>query len=167
MGYQFSFPMVFGWRASRAEAPLKEMSSVRSTFARWLSRRFDRLPFDSKRPALQKPQVGNLFTMVIWPQSTSSTTNFRVALSHRRGTWGPFLESPETFRAHFGWHNSLCIFKEKASRGTKVCIYFNFYSLYKIWKERLYRISGSQFYEWLFRVRTVFRTFEKRASEFL
>ena len=29
--------------------------------------------------------------------------------------WG--LESPETFRDHFGWHNSLCIFKTKASRG--------------------------------------------------
>ena len=32
---------------------------------------------------------------------------------------GPFLESPETFQAHFGWHNSLCIFIAKASRGTK------------------------------------------------
>ena len=29
--------------------------------------------------------------------------------------WGLFLESPETFRAHFGWHNSLCIFKTKAT----------------------------------------------------
>ena len=30
------------------------------------------------------------------------------------------LESPESFRGHFGWHNSLCIFKRKASRGTKL-----------------------------------------------
>ena len=65
-------------------------------------------------------------------------------------TRGPFLESPETFRTYFGLHNSLCIFKTKASRGTKPCIYFNFYSLYNIWKDRLHRISGSQFYKWLF-----------------
>ena len=57
--------------------------------------------------------------------------------------WGPFLESPETFRAPFGWHNSLCIFKTKASRGKKLDSYFNFYSLYNIWKDQLYSISGS------------------------
>ena len=28
---------------------------------------------------------------------------------------GPFLESSETFRAHFGSHNSFCMFKAKAS----------------------------------------------------
>ena len=63
--------------------------------------------------------------------------------------WGPFLESPESLRAHFGWHNSVGIFKTKASRGTKLCSYF-IYSLYNIWKDQLYRISGSEFYEWLF-----------------
>ena len=57
--------------------------------------------------------------------------------------------SPETFRAYFGWH-SLCIFKTKASWGTKLCRYFYFYSLYNIWKDQLYRISRSWFYEWLF-----------------
>ena len=31
----------------------------------------------------------------------------------------------------FGWHSSLCIFKAKASRNTKICTYFNFYSLYE------------------------------------
>ena len=51
-------------------------------------------------------------------------------------------EGPETFGVHFGWHNSLCIFKTKASRDKKLCSYFNLYSLY--------RISGSEFYEWLF-----------------
>ena len=65
-------------------------------------------------------------------------------------TRGPFLESPEPFRAHFGWHNSLCIFKAKASRDTKLCSYLYFYSLYNIWKDQLYRISGSQFYERLY-----------------
>ena len=63
---------------------------------------------------------------------------------------GLFLKSPETFRAYFGWHNSICIFKTKASRGTKLCSYFCFYSLYNIWKDQLYRISRSHFYEWLF-----------------
>ena len=70
--------------------------------------------------------------------------------SSRMGCWGLFHESPETFRAHFGWHNSLCIFKTKASRGTRLCSYYYFYSLYNIWKDQLYRISLSEFYEWLF-----------------
>ena len=63
---------------------------------------------------------------------------------------GLFLESPETFRAYFGWYNSLCIFKPKASWGTKLCSYFYFYSLYNIWKDQLHRICRSEFYEWLF-----------------
>ena len=52
--------------------------------------------------------------------------------STRVWTWGLFLESPETFRAYFGWHNSLCIFKTKASRGTKLCSL----SLIHIWRCR-------------------------------
>ena len=71
--------------------------------------------------------------------------------------WDLFVESPETFRAHFGWHNSLCIFKTRACWGTKLCSYCYFYSLYDIWKDQLYRISRPEFYEWLF------GTFEKRA----
>ena len=47
-------------------------------------------------------------------------------------TWGLLLESPETFRAHLGWHNSLCNFKTKASRGTTLCSCFYFYSVYNI-----------------------------------
>ena len=43
-----------------------------------------------------------------------------------------FLESPESLREHFEWHNSLCIFKRKASRGTNLWSYFHFYSLYNI-----------------------------------
>mgnify|MGYP006973417981 CR=1 FL=1 len=74
----------------------------------------------------------------------------KEAFCERFQTWGLFLESPETFRAYFGWHNSLCIFKTKASRGTKPCSYFYFYSLYNIWKDQLYTISRSQFYKWLF-----------------
>ena len=63
---------------------------------------------------------------------------------------GPFLESSETFRAHFVWHNSLCIFKTKAFRGTKLCSYFNLYSLYNLWTDQLNRLSRSEFHEWLF-----------------
>ena len=62
----------------------------------------------------------------------------------------PFLQIPETFRTHFEWHNSLFVFKTKASRSTKLCSYFNFYSLYNIWKDQLYRVSWLEFYEWLF-----------------
>ena len=39
---------------------------------------------------------------------------------------GPFLERPEILRAHFGEHNSHCIFETNASRDTKLCKYFNF-----------------------------------------
>ena len=76
----------------------------------------------------------------------------RIVLSKlwTTGAWGPFLESPETFRAHFRCPNSLCIFKTKAARGMKLCSYFNFYSLHNIRKDQLYRISKSEFYEWLF-----------------
>ena len=46
----------------------------------------------------------------------------------------------------------------KASRGTKLYIYFNFPSLYNICKDQPYRISGSEIYEWFF------GTFDKRAA---
>ena len=61
-----------------------------------------------------------------------------------------FLESPETFRVHLGWHNSLSIFKTKASRGMTLRSYFHFYYLYNTWKDQLYRISRLEFYELLF-----------------
>ena len=50
----------------------------------------------------------------------------------------------------FGRHNSLCIFKTKVFGVTKLCSYFNLYSLYNIWNDQLHRISASVFYEWLF-----------------
>ena len=84
----------------------------------------------------------------------SLTTGFSSPKSFRnlrgKGPWGPFLKSPETFRAQFGWYNSLYIFKTKTSRGTKLCSYFDFYSLYNIWTDQLYRLSRSEFHEWLF-----------------
>ena len=78
----------------------------------------------------------------------------------RNCCWAPFLKSPENFRAHFGWHNSLCIFKTKASRGRKLCSYFTFYSLYNIWKDQLFRIGRLEFNEWLSSSKS-FRTYEK------
>mgnify|MGYP007058645807 CR=1 FL=1 len=39
----------------------------------------------------------------------------------------------------FGWHNSLCILKTKASRGTKLCNHFYFYCLCNILKDQLYK----------------------------
>ena len=64
--------------------------------------------------------------------------------------WDPFLESPETFRAHSGWHSFLCIFKTKAFQGTKLCGYFNSSPRYNIWKDHLNRMSKSESQERLF-----------------
>ena len=47
-------------------------------------------------------------------------------------------------------NNSPCIFKTKASRITKPYSHINFPPLCNIWKDQLYRISRSEFYEWLF-----------------
>ena len=60
-----------------------------------------------------------------------------------------FSKVPKVFGRILG-HNSLCIFKMKVSWGTKLCSYCNFLSLYNISKDQLNRISGSEFYEWLF-----------------
>ena len=65
-------------------------------------------------------------------------------------------------RKLFGWHNSLCIFKTKVLRVAKLCSYFSVYSLYSIWKDQLYRISGSVFYEWGLQAGKVVGSFEKR-----
>ena len=78
-------------------------------------------------------------------------------------TWGLFLESPETFRAYFGCHNSLCIFKTKASRGTKLCSYFDF--LFPLQRIKRPALQNKQVVvlRTAFRARKVFGTFEKRA----
>ena len=68
-----------------------------------------------------------------------------------------FLRVPKLF----GWQNFLCIYKGKESRGTELCRYFNFCSLYNIWKDQLYRISRSEFYEWLFGPEKRLGLFEK------
>ena len=94
---------------------------------------------------------------------------WRFCCRPRRGcsrAWGPFLESPETLRRNSGYIFLFVSSKRKASRGMKLCSSFTSYSLYNLWKGQLYRISGSQFYLWLFGLEKVFGTFEKRAPGF-
>ena len=78
-------------------------------------------------------------------------------------TRGPFLESPETFRAYFGWHNSLYIFKTKASRGTKLCSYF--YFLFPLERIKRPALQNKQVVvlRMAFRTRKVLGPFEKRS----
>ena len=64
--------------------------------------------------------------------------------------WRPFLESPETFRAHFGCHYFLRILKTKTFSCLKLCNEFALSYLEILVKDKLFRISGSQFLEWLF-----------------
>ena len=81
-------------------------------------------------------------------------------------TSGPgacFSKNPKTFRAHFGCHNTLCIFKTKASRVTKLCSYFYFYSLYNIGKKTALQNKEDGVLGMAFRAPKVFGTFEKRA----
>ena len=62
--------------------------------------------------------------------------------------WARFSKVPKLFGRISG-DNSLCIFNLKASWDTKLFSYFNFYSLYNKREDQLYRISGSEFHDWL------------------
>ena len=99
--------------------------------------------------------IARHYSMIKWPSSKERVGSKEAVTSSNQE--GSFLESPETFRAHFEWHDSLSIFKPKASRGTKLYSYFNFYSFYNISKDQLYRISGSEFQKWLFGHETLSR----------
>ena len=95
---------------------------------------------------------GTLLITFLWRSLANDNmhekwTSFQRRTLLSRASRGPFLESPETFRAQLAWHKfSLYL----SSRGTKLCSYFNFYSLDNIWKDQLLRMSGSASYEWLF-----------------
>ena len=81
----------------------------------------------------------------------NSCTLFNCPWRDHIVTRDPFLKSPESFRAHFGWHNSLFISSKRRSlEARSFTVILNFYSVYNIWKDQLYRMSGSEFYEWLF-----------------
>ena len=72
----------------------------------------------------------------------------------------PFLESPETFREHFGWPNSLCIFKTKGPRGTKLQLFQFLFSLQHLKKTALQSKRVGVF-QIAFLARKVLGTFEK------
>ena len=64
-------------------------------------------------------------------------------------TRGPFLESPETLRAIFGCHNSLCISRTERIQVVKLHSFFSFCYLKNMLKDRLSKTSGWQFHKWL------------------
>ena len=70
-----------------------------------------------------------------------------LAHNSPKHAWG---HRPCSFHPGTRFLNSLCIFKTMVFRVTQLGSYFNFYSLYNIWKDQLYRISRLKFYEWLF-----------------
>ena len=95
-------------------------------------------------------QVVNSFSYISIHYNFETAIYKFAPISKLLTTRGLFLEISNTFGAHFRWHNSLCIFKGKASRGMNLCIYFNLYSHYNIWKDQLHRISQAEIYRWLF-----------------
>ena len=64
---------------------------------------------------------------------------------YQKETWRAFLETPETFRAHFGCHNFLRILKTKTFPGMRFCKKFALSYLEIIVKDQVFRITGSQF----------------------
>ena len=78
--------------------------------------------------------------------------NFRKSLLV---TLCPFLGS-------FGWHNSLCIFKVRASRGTKLCSYFNFCFPLQHMRRPVLQNKRVGDLKMAFRTRNVFETFKER-----
>ena len=126
-------------------SPLSKSSTLILQLSRILSLSSKRSFEDTKRimsPEMRPKSFGTFEKRAPDQKTCALSWLFRIR--------GPFLERPDTFRAHFGWHNPLCIFKTKASRSRKLCSYFNFYSLYNVWKDQLYRVSGSEVYELLF-----------------
>ena len=61
------------------------------------------------------------------------------------GSSGPFLESSETFRTYFGLHNSLCIFKMKASRARNFAFILIFIPFTTYEKTSFTKLAGRSF----------------------
>ena len=68
-------------------------------------------------------------------------------VSHTRG---PFLESPGTFRAGFGWHKMPCILKMETFQVTKLCDSLVFSDKENMLTDQLFRINGLQFFKLLY-----------------
>jgi len=79
---------------------------------------------------------------------------------------GPFLESPEVLRAHFGERNSHCIFETNASRDTKLCNYFNFLLPLQHMKRPALQNKWVGFLPIAFRAQKDVGTFEKGAPDY-
>jgi len=76
---------------------------------------------------------------------------------------GPFLE---ILPAHFGEHNSHCIFETNASRDTKLCNYFNFLLPLRHMKRPGLQNKWVGFLPIAFRAQKDYRTFEKGAPDY-
>ena len=83
------------------------------------------------RKLKQRPGVTVLHSFLNYSKSLYLQNVFYLS-------WGPFPESSETFRVTF----SLYLQNEGVSRH-ETLQFFNFYPLYNIWEDQLYRISGS------------------------
>ena len=67
-----------------------------------------------------------------------------------RGPRGLFLDSPETFRAYFGWHNSPYVFATPRFWAIKLCNPLGFSYIKNMLKDQLSKKSGLPFGNWLF-----------------
>ena len=77
--------------------------------------------------------------------------------------WGLFLESPETFRAYFGWHISLLYLQnEGVSRHETLQLFLFLFPLQHMKRPALHN-KQVVLYRTAFRARKVLGTFEKRA----
>ena len=61
---------------------------------------------------------------------------------------GPFLKSPETFRAHFGCHISLYIFATPRFKIIKIRSPLGFSYIKNMFKDQLFKTNGLQFKNW-------------------
>ena len=66
------------------------------------------------------------------------------------GSEARFSKVPKPFGCISGDIILFVSWKRRGPRGTKLCSYFNCYSLYNIWQKPAFRVSGSEFYERLF-----------------
>ena len=77
-------------------------------------------------------------TLLFSSRNTAEQTSLNLRVTSRSGD--RFSKVPKLFGRILG-----DIIKTKASRGTTLCSYFHFYSLYNVWKDQNYGISWSEF----------------------
>ena len=117
----------------------------------------------SLSPISAKNRERHSSSSLVWSEFVEGTLYklwFGTRKCHRLHPWSPFLESPETFRAHFTWHNSLCILRQE------ILQLFKFLFPLQRMKRSASRNKRGGVLRMAFRVRKVFGTFEKRAPAF-